>query len=554
MQKRKKPYKFLPPKPERIEKIAKKLGIKDEEFHAYGWFSGKISLTTMKRLAKKKDGCLILVTGMTPTKYGEGKTVTTIGIAQSLALLGKKSIACIRQPSLGPVFGIKGGASGGGCATVLPEEKINLHFTGDIHAVQSAHNLLSAMIDNHLHFGNELRIEFQMIIWPRAIDMNDRALREIMIGKGEKNGPERKESFIITAASEVMAILALAENYVDLQKRLGEIIVAYNAEGKPVKAKDLKAHGAMAALLRNAMRPNLVQTYGHSPAFIHAGPFGNIAHGCSSLIATKMALKLADFVVTEAGFGSELGAEKFFDIKCRLGKLRPQAAVIVASIRAMKHHGGCGDVHCEDLPVLVNGFANLQKHIENVKKFGVPCLVALNLFKTDTKAEVEKLRELCKEAGVKLIVSEVYGKCGPGGVELAKEVIKLCKTGNKKFKFLYGLNEPIKAKIAKIAHEIYGAGNVKYSPEAEQEIAHLEELGFSGLPICMAKTQASLSDDEKLLGRPEGFVLHVRNVRVSAGAGFIVVLCGKIMTMPGLPKEPMAEKMSIDEDSKILGI
>jgi len=540
-----------------IEEIGKKLGIRREDLELYGDYKAKIKDSVYERLKDKKNGKLVLVTAINPTPAGEGKTTITVGLGQALERIGKKAIIALREPSLGPVMGIKGGAAGGGYSQVLPMEDINLHFTGDMHAITAANNLLSALLDNHIHQGNRLRIDPRRILWKRCMDMNDRALRQIVVGLGGKvNGFPREDGFNITVASEVMAILCLATDITDLKERLGRIIVAYDYDGKPVTAKDLEAHGAMTLLLKDAIKPNLVQTLENTPCLIHGGPFANIAHGCNSIRATQLALKLSDYVITEAGFGAELGAEKFFDIKCRYGHFAPDAVVLVATVRALKYNGGVKkeDLSKEDVSALSRGIANLQKHIENVKKFGVPVLVAINRFSTDSDEELAFIKDKCREWDVDVALAEVFAKGGEGGIEVAQ---KLCETIEQKssaFKMLYDINLPIKEKIAIINKELYGGKNVEYTTKALNEIKAIEEMGFSNLPVCIAKTQYSLSDNPTLLGRPEGFTLNVKDVRLSAGAGFIVVLTGDIMTMPGLPKIPSANKIDIDPSGRITGL
>lgn len=541
-----------------IVDIASRLGIGPAELQLYGTYKAKVSLKVMERLKDHPNGKLILVTAINPTPAGEGKTTTTVGLGDALQRLGKKTVIALREPSMGPVFGVKGGAAGGGYAQVVPMEDINLHFTGDMHAVGAANNLLAAMLDNHIHQGNELGIDPRRITWRRAIDMNDRQLRSIVDGlNGRSNGVPREDGFDITVASEVMAILCLAENITDLKTRLSRIIVGYTYDNKPVTAGDLKAHGAMAAILKDALHPNLVQTLEHTPAFVHGGPFANIAHGCNSLVATKMALKLADYVVTEAGFGADLGAEKFLNIKCRLGGLRPAAVVIVASIRALKLHGGAelDNLANEDLDALAKGIPNLLKHVENIQdKFGLPAVVAVNRFPHDTEAEIALVQAKCRELGVKAVLSEVWAKGGAGGTALAEEVLALCDRPQPELRFIYSDQDGLEVKITKIATEIYGAAKVEFLPEAKRELQRYKRLGYQHLPVCMAKTQYSLTDDPKRLGRPSGFTITVRNVRISAGAGFVVALTGDIMTMPGLPKKPAAESIDVDESGRITGL
>lgn len=540
-----------------IKKIAGDLGILEEELELYGKYKAKLTEDLWERLKDKPDGKLVLVTAVNPTPAGEGKTTTTVGLGQALSKIGKKAIIALREPSLGPVMGVKGGAAGGGYAQVVPMEDINLHFTGDMHAITTANNLLSAAIDNHIHQGNELGIDARQIVWKRALDMNDRALRSVIVSLGGKaNGFPREDGFVITVASEIMAILCLASDLVDLKKRLGRIIIGYSYSGKPVTAKDLKVDGAMTLLLKDAIKPNLVQTLENTPAIMHGGPFANIAHGCNSVMATKISLKLADYVITEAGFGADLGAEKFLDIKCRYAGLKPDAVVLVATIRALKYNGGVKkeNLKTEDLHALKKGFVNLEKHVENLKKFGVPVIVAINHFDTDSHDEVEYIKTRCKNMNVEVAFSEVFAKGGDGGIELAEKLIHLIKTTPSDFKTLYDEALPIKQKIEIIAKEIYGSKGVVYTPAADKSIKKIEEMGLDKLPICMAKTQYSLSDNPFLLGRPEGFDITVREVRISAGAGFIVAITGEIMTMPGLPKVPAAEKIDIDEKGTITGL
>lgn len=541
-----------------IEEIAAKLGIGEDHLELYGKYKAKVDYNILNELEDKEDGKLILVTAITPTPAGEGKTTTSVGLGDALSKLGKKVAIALREPSLGPVFGIKGGAAGGGYAQVVPMEDINLHFTGDIHAIGAANNLLAAMIDNHIYQGNELNLDTRKITWKRCVDMNDRQLRFIVNGlNGRVNGVPREDGFDITVASEVMAILCLSQDIDDLKEKLRNIVVGYTRDDQPVTAGQLKAEGAMAALLKDALKPNLVQTLEHTPTFVHGGPFANIAHGCNSIMATKMALKLADYVVTEAGFGADLGAEKFFDIKCRKGGLKPSAVVIVATVRALKHHGGAlkDELAIENLDALEKGIPNLLKHIENVtQKFGLPAVVAINRFPTDTEAELKLIEDKCREYGVNVALSEVWAKGGEGGIELAKEVIRLIDEEEKNFKFIYNDNDSIKEKIEKIVREVYGGDGVEFTPAASREINRLEKYGFGNLPVCMAKTQYSLSDDPKKLGWPKGFKVTVRSIKVSAGAGFIVALTGDIMTMPGLPKVPAAEKIDVDSTGRISGL
>ncbi|AIS53137.1 formyl-tetrahydrofolate synthetase Fhs [Thermoanaerobacter kivui] len=543
---------------EPIKNIAEKIGLTEDDIEYYGKYKAKVDYSLMSKLKDKKDGKLILVTAINPTPAGEGKTTTTVGLGDALSKLGKKTMICLREPSLGPVFGVKGGAAGGGYAQVVPMEDINLHFTGDFHAIGAANNLLAAMLDNHIHQGNELGIDPRRIIWRRCVDMNDRQLRFVVDGLGGKaNGVPREDGFDITVASEVMAVFCLANDLKDLKERLARIIVAYTYDGKPVTAGDLKAQGAMTALLKEALKPNLVQTLEHTPAFVHGGPFANIAHGCNSVIATKLALKLADYVITEAGFGADLGAEKFLDIKCRYAGLKPDAVVIVATVRALKYNGGVpkANLNEENLDALKKGISNLLKHVENItQKFKLPAVVALNRFPTDTEAELKLVSEECKALGVNVVLSEVWAKGGEGGIELAKEVLRLIEEGKNEYAPLYPLEMSLKEKIETIAREIYGADGVDYIPAANKEIENLENLGYGKLPICMAKTQYSLSDNPSLLGRPTNFKITVRNVKISAGAGFVVVLTGEIMTMPGLPKKPAAENIDVDETGRITGL
>ena len=539
-----------------IREIGKKIGLEEDDLELYGKYKAKVDYKFLNE--KKKDSKLILVTAINPTPAGEGKTTTTIGVSDALSRLGKNVLVALREPSLGPVFGIKGGAAGGGYAQVVPMEDINLHFTGDFHAIGAANNLLAAMIDNHIHQGNELSIDPRRITWRRAVDMNDRQLRYIVNGMGGKvNGVPREDGFDITVASEVMAAFCLANNIADLKEKLGNIIIGYTYSNEPVTARDLKANGAMAALLKDALKPNLVQTLEGTPAFIHGGPFANIAHGCNSIIATKMAMHFADYVVTEAGFGADLGAEKFLDIKCKMADIKPDAVIIVATVRALKYNGGVKkeDLNIENLEALEKGLPNLLKHVENITKvFGLPAVVAINKFSFDTDNEINLIKKKCGELGVNVVLSEVWEKGGEGGIELASEVLKLIDENNNNFRYCYDENDTIKEKIEKIATKIYGADGVDYTPNAEKEIANLERLGFSNLPICMAKTQYSLTDDMTKLGRPKDFRITVRQLTVSAGAGFIVALTGEIMKMPGLPKVPSAEKIDVDENGVISGL
>lgn len=539
-----------------IAQIAAKVGLGEEELEYYGKYKAKVDTLSLKKQPRK--GKLILVTAINPTPAGEGKTTTSVGLADALTLMGKKAVLALREPSLGPVFGVKGGAAGGGYAQVIPMEDINLHFTGDFHAIGAANNLLAAMLDNHIQQGNALDIDVRRITWKRCVDMNDRQLRSIVCGMGGKaNGVPREDGYDITVASEIMAVLCLASDLMDLKARLGRMVVAYDRSGGPVYCSDLKAQGAMTALLKDAIRPNLVQTLEHTPAFIHGGPFANIAHGCNSVSATDTALKLGDYVVTEAGFGADLGAEKFLDIKCRAAGLAPDAVVIVATVRALKHHGGCPKAALgkEDLTALEKGVPNLLKHVENITKvYGLPAVVAINKFESDTDAEVQMIRDACAQYGVRVALSEVWGKGGAGGLELGGEVLRIIDGGKKDFRSAYETGLPLKEKIEAVAKKIYGADGVDYAPAADKELARLTELGYGELPVCMAKTQYSLSDDQTKLGAPKGFRITVQKVKVSAGAGFVVVMTGDIMTMPGLPKVPAAENIDVDENGKITGL
>lgn len=544
-------------KMEHILTIAEKLGATEEDLEYYGKYKAKLSDELWEKIKDRPDGKLVLVTAINPTPAGEGKTTTTVGLGQAMGKLGKKAIIALREPSLGPCMGVKGGAAGGGYAQVVPMEDINLHFTGDIHAVSISHNLLSAMIDNHLQQGNALNIDPRQIAFKRVVDMNDRALRNIVVGLGGKNqGVPREDGFMISVASEVMAILCLASDLQDLKKRLGQIIVAYTYDGQPVTAHDLKAEGAMAALLKDAIKPNLVQTLENTPAIMHGGPFANIAHGCNSVRATKYALKLGDIVITEAGFGADLGAEKFLDIKCQKAGLIPDAIVLVATIRALKYNGGVAktELSKENLEALKTGFANLEKHIENLQLYKVPIVVTLNAFVTDTEEEIAYVKTTCEAMGCEFAISKVWSDGGLGGIELANKVIDTLENKKSNYKPLYDLNSTIKDKINTIATKIYGADDVKYSSSANRTIRKITEMGLSDLPICIAKTQYSLSDNPKLLGRPTGFDISVSEVRISAGAEFIVVITGDVMTMPGLPKQPAAESIDIDENGKITGL
>lgn len=540
-----------------ITEVAGKLGIGEEDIELYGRYKAKLSMDLIKRVQDKPDGKLILVTAITPTPAGEGKSTTTVGLAQGLVKIGQKVIVALREPSLGPCMGIKGGAAGGGYSQVVPMEDINLHFTGDFHAITSAHMLLAAMLDNHIQQGNALNVDPRRIVWKRVVDMNDRELRNIVVGLGGKaHGVPRQDGFDITVASEVMAILCLATGLHDLKERLSKIIVAYDYSGNPITAGMLKAQGAMAALLKDAVKPNLVQTLENVPAIIHGGPFANIAHGCNSVMATKTALKLADYTITEAGFGADLGAEKFFDIKCRYAGLKPDAVVLVATVRALKMHGGVPktELATPDVEAVKRGIVNLEKHIENIKQYGLPLVVAINAFAQDTPEELEAIRSHCAAHGVNVALSEVFAKGGEGGIELAKEVVALATSGKADFKLLYGEELSLKEKIETIAKKIYGAVGVNYTKEANNALKDFEKMGYGHLPVCMAKTQYSFSDDPALLGRPEGFEITIKNCRIAAGAGFVVVLTGDIMTMPGLPKVPAAEKIDVSDDGVISGL
>lgn len=540
-----------------IKEVAEKLGINEDELEFYGKYKAKISDELWESVKDREDGKLVLVTAINPTPAGEGKTTTSIGLGEAMALLGKKAVLALREPSLGPCFGIKGGAAGGGYAQVVPMEDLNLHFTGDFHAITSANNLLAALLDNHIQQGNQLGIDPRQVVWKRCMDMNDRALRNIVIGLGSKmDGMVREDHFIITVASEIMAVLCLADNMEDLKRRLGRIIVAYSFDGTPITADDLHATGSMAALLKDAIKPNLIQTLEHNPAIVHGGPFANIAHGCNSVRATKTALKLGDIAITEAGFGADLGAEKFFDIKCRKVGLKPDAVVLVATIRALKYNGGVpkADLAKEDLESLKKGIVNLEKHIENLQKFGVPVVVTLNSFVTDTKEEIAFVENFCKERNCEFALSEVWEKGGEGGIELAKKVLDTLEHKKAHFKPLYDDEMSLMDKIKTIATEIYGADDVTYSKAALKELKHIEEMGMGNFPVCMAKTQYSLSDDASKLGRPTGFTVNVREVYVSAGAGFVVAITGSIMTMPGLPKVPAANNIDVTNDGVITGL
>ena len=540
-----------------IKEVAEKLGINEDELEFYGKYKAKISDELWESVKDREDGKLVLVTAINPTPAGEGKTTTSIGLGEAMALLGKKAVLALREPSLGPCFGIKGGAAGGGYAQVVPMEDLNLHFTGDFHAITSANNLLAALLDNHIQQGNQLGIDPRQVVWKRCMDMNDRALRNIVIGLGSKmDGMVREDHFIITVASEIMAVLCLADNMEDLKRRLGRIIVAYSFDGNPITADDLHATGSMAALLKDAIKPNLIQTLEHNPAIVHGGPFANIAHGCNSVRATKTALKLGDIAITEAGFGADLGAEKFFDIKCRKAGLKADAVVLVATIRALKYNGGVpkADLAKEDLESLKKGIVNLEKHIENLQKFGVPVVVTLNSFVTDTKEEIAFVENFCKERNCEFALSEVWEKGGEGGIELAKKVLDTLDHKEAHFKPLYEDEMSLMDKIKTIATEIYGADDVTYSKAALKELKHIEEMGMGNFPVCMAKTQYSLSDDASKLGRPTGFTVNVREVYVSAGAGFVVAITGSIMTMPGLPKVPAANNIDVTNDGVITGL
>lgn len=540
-----------------IKDVAASIGIKEEHLELYGKYKAKLTDELWDEIKDRPNGKLVLVTAINPTPAGEGKTTTSVGLGQAMAKLNKKAIIALREPSLGPCFGVKGGAAGGGYAQVVPMEDLNLHFTGDFHAITSANNLLAAMLDNHIQQGNELQIDPRQIVWKRCLDMNDRVLRNIVVGLGNKmDGMVREDHFVITVASEIMAILCLASDIKDLKARLGKIVVAYNFAGEPVTAEQLNATGAMTALLKDAIKPNLIQTLEHTPALVHGGPFANIAHGCNSVTATKMALKLADVAITEAGFGADLGAEKFMDIKCRMSGLKPDAVVLVATVRALKYNGGVAkkDLNEENLEALAKGIVNLEKHIENVQKFGVPCVVTLNSFVTDTEAEYEFIKNFCEERGCEFALSEVWAKGGEGGIALAEKVLHTLETKESNFKPLYADELSLKEKIETIAKEIYGADGVEFAPAAEKQLAKITDMGYGNLPICMAKNQYSLSDDATLLGRPTNFKIHIREVYVNAGAGFVVALTGAIMTMPGLPKVPAANNIDVNEDGVITGL
>ncbi len=540
-----------------VREVAEKLNISQDDLEFYGKYKAKLSDELLEKTSGNPDGKLVLVTAINPTPAGEGKTTTSIGLGQALGLLEKKAVLALREPSLGPCFGIKGGAAGGGYAQVVPMEDLNLHFTGDFHAITSANNLLAALLDNHIQQGNELNIDTRQIVWKRCLDMNDRVLRNIVVGLGNKlDGFVREDHFIITVASEIMAILCLSEDIEDLKNRLARIIVAYTVDGKPVTAEDLHAVGSMAALLKDALKPNLIQTLEHTPAIVHGGPFANIAHGCNSIRATKAALKLADIVVTEAGFGADLGAEKFFDIKCRKAGLKPDCVVLVATVRALKYNGGVpkSELADENLEALKKGIVNLEKHIENLQKYQVPVVVTLNSFVTDTQAETDYVAEFCKERGCEFALSEVWEKGGEGGIALAEKVLATLEEKESHFKVLYPDEVSLKDKIETIAKEIYGADGVAYSPAAEKELKRITDLGMGDFPVCLAKTQYSLSDDQDKLGRPEGFTVNVREVYASAGAGFVVAILGAIMTMPGLPKVPAANRIDVNENGCITGL
>ena len=540
-----------------IKDVAAQLDITEDDLELYGKYKAKLSDELMKRVEKNPDGKLILVTAINPTPAGEGKTTTSVGLGQAFGKMGKKAVLALREPSLGPCFGIKGGAAGGGYAQVVPMEDLNLHFTGDFHAITSANNLLAALLDNHIQQGNELGIDPRQVVWKRCLDMNDRSLRNIVIGLGRKmDGMVREDHFVITVASEIMAVLCLADDMADLKKRLGRMIVAYTFDGKPVTADDLKATGSMAALLKDALKPNLIQTLEHTPAIVHGGPFANIAHGCNSVRATKTALKLADYVITEAGFGADLGAEKFMDIKCRMAGLKPDAVVLVATVRALKYNGGVpkAELSEENLDALKKGIVNLEKHIENLQKYGVPVVVTLNSFITDTKAETDYIEQFCRERDCEFALSEVWEKGGEGGIALAEKVLETIEKKESNFKPLYEDNLSLQEKIETVAKEIYGADGVTYSPATLKELKRIEELGMGDFPVCMAKTQYSLSDDQTKLGRPTGFTINVREVYVSAGAGFVVAVTGAIMTMPGLPKAPAAYNIDVNDEGVITGL
>ena len=540
-----------------IKEVAATIGIKEDDLELYGKYKAKLSNSLWEEIKERPNGKLVLVTAINPTPAGEGKTTTSIGLAQAMAKLNQKAILALREPSLGPCFGIKGGAAGGGYAQVVPMEDLNLHFTGDFHAITSANNLLAALLDNHIQQGNELQIDPRQIIWKRCLDMNDRSLRNIVVGLGSKmDGMVREDHFAITVATEIMAILCLASDMQDLKERLGKIVVAYNFSGEAVTAKDLHAVGAMAALLKDALKPNLIQTLEHTPALVHGGPFANIAHGCNSIIATKMAMKLADITITEAGFGADLGAEKFLNIKCRIADLKPDAVVLVATVRALKYNGGVAKANLseENLDALAKGIVNLEKHIENIQKFGVPVVVTLNSFVTDTDAEYAFVKKFCEDRGCEFALSEVWAKGGEGGIALAEKVLHTLETKESNFKPLYEDALPLKEKIETIAKEIYGADGVEFAPAAAKQLNKITEMGYGNVPVCIAKNQYSLSDDEKLLGRPRNFKIHIREVYLNAGAGFVVALTGALMTMPGLPKVPAANRIDVDENGMITGL
>ena len=540
-----------------ISEVAERLNLTEEDLTHYGKYKAKVNLDVLERLKDKEDGKLVLVTAINPTPAGEGKTTTNIGLTMGLNKIGKNAITTLREPSLGPSFGVKGGAAGGGYSQVVPMDDINLHFTGDFHAITTAHNLISALLDNHMQQGNDLRIDPRRIVWKRVLDMNDRALRNVVVGLGGRpDGVPRQDGFDITVASEIMAIFCLSRNLVDFKQRVGDIIIAYNYDNEPIYARDIHAQGAVALLMKDALEPNLVQTLENTPALIHGGPFANIAHGCNSILATQMGLKLADYTITEAGFGADLGAEKFFDIKARFGGLKPNAAVIVATVRALKYNGGVkrDDLGEENLDALAEGFGNLEKHIENINKFGVPAVVAINAFPTDTEAEKEYVLNRCRELGAEAVISDVWAKGGEGGVALAEAVVKVCEEKESNFAPIYDVNSTIEEKIETIAKEVYGADGVEFTSKAKKQIKDIVKIGEDKMPICMAKTQYSLTDDPTLLGRPTGFKITVREVKVSAGAGFLVALTGDIMTMPGLPKVPAANNIDILEDGTIVGL
>ena len=540
-----------------IKQVAASIGIQEEHLELYGKYKAKLSDELWTEIKQRPDGKLVLVTAINPTPAGEGKTTTSVGLGQAMAKLNKNAIIALREPSLGPCFGIKGGAAGGGYAQVVPMEDLNLHFTGDFHAITSANNLLAAMLDNHIQQGNELQIDPRQIVWKRCLDMNDRVLRNIVVGLGNKmDGMVREDHFVITVASEIMAILCLANDIKDLKARLGRIVVAYNFNGEPVTAEQLKATGSMTALLKDALKPNLIQTLEHTPALVHGGPFANIAHGCNSVIATKMALKLADITITEAGFGADLGAEKFLNIKCRMSGLKPDAVVLVATVRALKYNGGVAkkDLNEENLEALAKGIVNLEKHIENIQKFGVPVVVTLNSFVSDTEAEYKYIKEFCEARGCEFALSEVWAKGGEGGIALAEKVVHTLETKESNFKPIYDDDLSLKEKIETIAKEIYGADGVEFAPTAQKQLEKITDMGYGKFPICMAKNQYSLSDDATLLGRPTNFKIHIREVYVNAGAGFVVALTGAIMTMPGLPKVPAANNIDVDENGVITGL